>query len=626
MINLKFNKVIIHHFLSFDHAEISLTDKGYCLVSGINRNPKDSARSNGAGKSTVFNAISYALTGETLQGLKSNLGNIYFNDGCWVSLNFTVDGHEYTLLRSKEDDTYGTNLKITVDGEDKSGKGIRESQLVLDQLLPDLTSELLGSVVMIGQGMPMKFTANTPSGRKEVLEHLSQSDYMIQDLKERIAARSSKLSKDIREMEDAILALNSQQEVYNRQLTFNKTKYDENYSTTPDFDSKIKDLEKVEEDYRKANTELSTVVTSLKEQLGKKNPELVNITKEKNSYATKFDEEHKAAYKELSDKRIAISTEIMGLEQEINRLKNIKDVCPTCGQKIPNVIKPDTTELETHLSELKQNKQAIDNDIEEDQLAYDAVVTELNEKFENQITNLQAEVNNLNTELLFNESKMNLNSNKINETVLAISNVKKDKEFFNTNKENAMKAIIELENNIKTLENNAKEKQEALIALGDHMEVVKKMTTIITRDFRGFLLKSIIEYINAKAKEYTAKIFGCDEIEFVLDGNNIDISFCNKDYENLSGGEKQRVDLIVQFAIRDFMSQYLQFSSNILVLDEITDALDADSCDKVINFITNELNDIESVFIISHHADELSIPVDSEIIIEKNMEGVSSIA
>ena len=36
---VKFLKVIIHHFLSFDHAELDLTDKGYCLVSGVNKNP-----------------------------------------------------------------------------------------------------------------------------------------------------------------------------------------------------------------------------------------------------------------------------------------------------------------------------------------------------------------------------------------------------------------------------------------------------------------------------------------------------------------------------------------------------------------------------------------------------------
>ena len=73
------------------------------------------------------------------------------------------------------------------------------------------------------------------------------------------------------------------------------------------------------------------------------------------------------------------------------------------------------------------------------------------------------------------------------------------------------------------------------------------------------------------------------------------------------------------------MSRYLGFSSNILVLDEITDALDSISCDKVINFITTELKDVESVFIVSHHATELQLPNDSTIIVEKNELGISEV-
>ena len=42
---LTFKKLIIHNFLSYAHTEIDLTDKGYCLVSGINQCPKDNALS-----------------------------------------------------------------------------------------------------------------------------------------------------------------------------------------------------------------------------------------------------------------------------------------------------------------------------------------------------------------------------------------------------------------------------------------------------------------------------------------------------------------------------------------------------------------------------------------------------
>ena len=65
---IKFEKVVLHNFLSFGDAELTLSDRGYSVVKGVNNNPKDSAISNGSGKSSIWSAISYALTGETIQG------------------------------------------------------------------------------------------------------------------------------------------------------------------------------------------------------------------------------------------------------------------------------------------------------------------------------------------------------------------------------------------------------------------------------------------------------------------------------------------------------------------------------------------------------------------------------
>jgi DNA repair exonuclease SbcCD ATPase subunit len=97
----------------------------------------------------------------------------------------------------------------------------------------------------------------------------------------------------------------------------------------------------------------------------------------------------------------------------------------------------------------------------------------------------------------------------------------------------------------------------------------------------------------------------------------------NKDYENLSGGERQKVDLIIQFSIRDMLCSQLNFSSNILVLDEIFDNLDMIGCEKLINVISN-MNDIKNIFIITHRYD-LSIPCDKEIVVVKSNLGISEI-
>ena len=165
----------------------------------------------------------------------------------------------------------------------------------------------------------------------------------------------------------------------------------------------------------------------------------------------------------------------------------------------------------------------------------------------------------------------------------------------------------------------------AKVDLEAHLAVVKKMDSLAKRDFRGYLLANIIKYIDKKAKDYSEIVFGMRDLNVYIDGNALDISYCNKMFDNLSGGEKQRVDLILQFAIRDMLNVYLNSSANILVLDEITDFLDKTSCAAVMKLIEKELNTIESVFIVSHHADELGIPVDSEIKVIKNADGISQI-
>ena len=118
---------------------------------------------------------------------------------------------------------------------------------------------------------------------------------------------------------------------------------------------------------------------------------------------------------------------------------------------------------------------------------------------------------------------------------------------------------------------------EAVTELMEHLKIINSMDSLLKRDFRGFLLTNIIQYLNKKAKEYSAIVFGTRDLELSLDGNNLNISYCGKMFDNLSGGEKQRVDLIMQFTIRSMLTAYLNFNSNILVLDEITDFLDKKS-------------------------------------------------
>ena len=68
----------------------------------------------------------------------------------------------------------------------------------------------------------------------------------------------------------------------------------------------------------------------------------------------------------------------------------------------------------------------------------------------------------------------------------------------------------------------------------------------------------------------------------------------------------------------------MNFSSNILAVDELFDNLDSIGCEKVLNLISNKLNDVESIYIITHHS-SIPIPFDNIITVSKDINGISKI-
>lgn len=622
---LQLEKVILHNFLSYGHSEIDLTDRGYCLVSGINRCSKDNAVSNGSGKSSWSSGICWALTGETVQGLKTGIKNIYAdkNDDCYVTLFFKVDNDEYEVTRYREG-RMGSDLKIKLNGTDISGKGIKESELVLGQYLPDLTSELIGSVIILGQGLPYKFTANKPSGRKEVLEKLSKSDFMIEDIKNRITQRLSKLNGDLRTTQDTLLSYRSKKSVYETQLQDLQDRETE-LLQPKDFDKNIKDLEvviersnKELEDLNKNISTCSTYVSSLETKLNDyRDGSLDKRVAISNKYQATIDE-----YK---NKIFSLESDLKSVKRDIEKIESIKDVCPTCGRPFEGITKPDVKPLKEKLSTLVESLNTSNKNLRdvEDKKSFDM---KLYDNEYNQVTGEMV------TQINTTKAKIREDQNAVMSLNSHLRNYEAQKSREEANKANHLQNLEKVRldiKNTKDLLNTVINKIDGYTAVekdtSDRVEVVNKMKTLVQRDFRGFLLSNVIDFINKKSKQYSMDIFGTDQLDFVLDGNEINISYCNKAFENLSGGEKQKVDLIVQFAIRDMMSQYLDFRSNILVLDEITDNLDSIGCTNVLNLISSKLNDVESIFIVSHHSDELQIPADSEMVVVKNEEGISSI-
>lgn len=617
--NIKFKKLIIHNFLSYGHAEIDLNDRGYCLVSGKNNFKADNTISNGSGKSSWISAIHYALTGETCQGVKSDLKNIYVDENsCYVDLTFDVDNISFKVVRYNKPKS---DLKVYVNNEDKSGKGIRESEDILKSYLPDLNKNTISSVILLGQGLPNKLSSFTPSGRKECIEQLSKSDFMLEDIKSRITDRLNLLNKEISLSKESVLKIDVENSAYqksiddiqNRLQELSAEKYDEDIKETSDR------LTKVKEDILTKESIKNTLILSINDT--SKTVELANNVKNNLTNVYNIDRE------ELLQSLSSLNTKKELFEKQLFDIRNIKDKCPTCGRPYDNVHKPDSKPIEDQLNIINEdisslNKKIVDRKIRFETEVKDSLLKSFNVS---DVSDLNVNLRKYNTELSLNENS--LKSLQLEESSLSknLARLESSKQNINSMIENYLVDKTKYEDLIKN--NNLLKDKESnkLNELESHYSVVKKMETLVKRDFRGYLISNIIEFIDARAKEYCQYMFNSDNFEFKLDGNEIAIMYENKPFESLSGGEKQKVDLIIQFSLRDTMSTYLNFSSNILCLDEIFDNLDSKGVQNVINLISNKLNDIESIFIISHHSDELNIPRDCELDIVKNSKGISEV-
>lgn len=614
---LNFKVLKLHNFMSFGDSEVILGNSGYTLVSGVNNCKLDSAKSNGSGKSSIWEGIVWCLTGETIRGTK-DVKNKFRNNGTSVELLFDVDKDKYKIIRYKGDETYGTNLKIFINDVDKSGKGIRDTEKLLEQYLPDLTASLIGSVIILGQGLPQRFTNNTPAGRKEVLEKLSKSDFMIEDIKNKLTNRKIYLSQELRKYEDLDLQYNSQKTIVENDIL----KVERELTEIPqrDFDKEISSAQA-----ELLNLDVDdTKYRMLTEELNNARSEYKNYDLQCTVEVSELENTFVGPKQSIKDEITKLTANITMLKSEIQKLESVKDVCPTCGQKLPDVHKVDTTDLHNKLTKAENERAELQNKLDVLNKEQDIKVKELKATQEIKRKELVVLGESVKTKFIEAEVKYKEVVEKtkaLNETITHLIN---DKNMVVYKQETLTKRKEELDKQLADFSDKILYNIIERDNIKAHCDAVNKMLTVATRDFRGFLLSEIINFIDLKAKEYCSEIFNTRELDFKLDGNNIFIGYCGKQYENLSGGEKQKIDLIVQFAIRDMLSQYLSFSSNILVLDEIFDNLDNIGCQNVLNMISNRLTDIESVFIITHHSD-IDIPTDNELMIVKDENGISKV-
>lgn len=619
---VRFIKLKLHNFMSFGDAEIELNQSGFTIVSGRNNKDEDLSKSNGSGKSSIWEGISYALTGDTIRGTK-DVVNMNTSDGAYVILDFEMDSDRYRILRSKNSKEYGTSLKVTVNGKDVSGKGIRDTEKILSERLGDLNASLLGSVIILGQGLPQRFTNNTPAGRKEVLETLSKSDFMIEDIKSRISDRKQYLSNESDKLKMTRL-------MNEGKISVLQSSIDRIHNTLSELkdESEVRErISTLSEKVRNIEAEICGIdnsISDMEESVQKLRDEYVAISSQTSSKVADENAEMDRLLSPLTAKQSNITAQITILKNEIKRISQIKDVCPTCGQKIPNVVKPSTSDQEAQISALEYSLNGVCSDIENVKMLYENRLQMITDESNSRKNTVTDSANKIKKQIDEKKSVRTELTSKLSPITSALNAANVDLDTLLNRRNDMMKQCEDSKAEIDSIQSVLDTHISEELDVNQRLEIINKFDTIVKRDFRGYLLRNVIDYIDRKAKEYSKDVFGTELLSFTLDSNNIKISYDNKQYENLSGGERQKIDIIVQFALRDMLCQYLGFSSNIIVIDECFDNLDSIGCQKVVNMISSKLRDVDSIFVVTHHTD-ISIPYDREITVVKDASGVSYI-
>jgi len=548
-----FEKVRWKNFLSTGDkfTEVQLNRSPSTLIVG----------SNGAGKSTMLDALSFALFGKAHRDIKKpQLINSINGKNCVVEVEFSIGNNKYLVHRGIKPgkfEIYQNDKAINQEAH------ARDYQKLLEQNILKLNHKSFHQIVVLGSSSFIPFMQLPAAHRREVIEDLLDINIfskMSGILKERNALLKEQL-KDLGFNLDLISEKVGLQKKYIREVTEIN---DENIK------GKQNEIQK-----------LSSEITELQTQ---------------NSEDSLFIEENQsglqAKQSKLSDKKSKIQQFINQFQNEIKSLvKEAKfyednDSCPTCSQDISEELKSDKSEkAKIRANELQKGMEHANKEQSDLEQTLDGITTQL------------AEIQSKQSAIHFNNQTIARLQGQISDIEAIIANLEgKDGDV---SKANATLAdLLDQKDSLveKRLETNETKSYydactEMLRDTGIKTKIVKEYLPVMNNLVNKYL--QVLDFF----------------VQFHLDENFTEtIKSRHRDafnYASFSEGEKQRIDLALLFTWRQIARMKNSASTNLLELDETFDSsLDHDGVDNLMK-ILDTLDEGSNVFVISHKGDLL---------------------
>jgi DNA repair exonuclease SbcCD ATPase subunit len=511
--------------------------------------------SNGSGKSTFLDAISFALFGKPFRRInKPQLLNSINNKNMLIEVEFMVGTKEYLIRRGIKPNIFEIWQDGTLLNQDAASKDYQE---VLEKTILKLNHKSFCQIIILGSSTFVPFMQLPQGQRREIIEDL---------LDIQIFSRMNTILKDkILQNRNDIQEVKYQLELIKEKILVHKNLINKLRKNN---DDQIKELKvKIDQAEEKINGYMALIEAKQNEETELRNSIQDNdaVSKKRNTILDLI--------RSLTDKSRKLNNEI--------QFYHNNDNCPTCKQGIDHEFKDET---------LNQKIKSRDET--------DDAITQLNEQLVVVDTRV-SEINNVLNEISAIQRKISEYNGHISSGLQFIKDSKDELERLMLKKTDSPQELEELESLKNEYIEKEKHREELLI-----QKEVLDVASVLLKDggIKARIIKQYIPVINKLINKYLSIMEL--PISFELDENfNETLKSRFRDtfsYDSFSEGEKQRIDLAILFTWRAIAKMRNSSNSNLLVMDEIFDSsIDVGGVEQLTTIIQSISGD-SNVFIISH--------------------------
>jgi len=526
-------------------TEVQLNKNSTTLIVGAN----------GAGKSTILDAICFSLYGKAFRKInKAQLINTTNEKGCVVEVEFSINGTNWKVVRGIKPNIF----QIYRDDKelDQSASAI-DQQKWLEQNVLKMNYKSFTQIVILGSSTFVPFMQLPLQSRREVVEDLL--DIKI------FSSMNVVLKEKIRTIKDEIKTLKLKKESLKDKVEMQK-----NF---------IEEINNLSNENINNNKESIITLQSEVEDLFKDTDDLNQKVSLEQDKMKEF-QDASSKIKQYGNIKGKLSEKINTIVRE-HKFFTDNTVCPTCDQHIEDEFRVNRIEdSQNKAKELQKGFKELELAIKDEELR-ESTFNKLSQK----TSKLLNDISQINSRINFCQKQIQKHESEIQKitTQLESRNTENDK-------------LGELQDNLQETYEILSQKNEDLVYLDTSYELLKD------GGVKSLIIKNYLPLINQQVNKYLQMMdfyinfsFNTDFEEEVLSPIHEDFS-----YSSFSEGEKSRIDLALIFTWREIARFKNSVNTNLLLMDETFDSsLDGGGSEELMKILKYVLKDV-NVHVISH--------------------------